>query len=528
MTNSLDALQQALAYHRAGHLSQAEPMYRRILEVDPTEADAWHLLGMVLHQSGRFDLAAEYIARAIWLNPQAAPFHNNLGLVQRSLNQLDLACLSYRRALELKPNYPEALNNLGLVLQELGELEQAEASFRRALELQPHEASTHSNLGITLKEQGRWEQALACYRRALELDPRFADAHNNLGVAWRELGQFEQAVSCYERALELKPDYADAHMNLSRALLTLGDFPRGWAENEWRWQSSSLKRAARNFAAPLWDGTPCPQQTLLLHAEQGLGDTLHFVRYVSLVKPRCGRLVLECQRPLLSLLGRCTAIDQLVAHGEPLPAFDVHAPLLTLPKLLQTTSASIPAQVPYLWADPALTAHWRERLRQYRGFRIGINWHGRAGRGSWRFRNVPLDQFAPLARLPNVQLISLQQGAGRETLAKMRERFPLVDLGEQVDQANGPFMDTAAIMMSLDLVLTSDTAVAHLAGGLGVPVWVALPFAAEWRWLRDRTDSPWYPTMRLFRQRQREDWAGVFQDVAHALQAKGGRESFSA
>ena len=306
-------------------------------------------------------------------------------------------------------------------------------------------------------------------------------------------------------------------MNLSRALLTLGDFERGWQENEWRWRSTALKGSARNFAPPLWDGTPRAQQTLLIHAEQGLGDTLHFVRYAPLVKPRCGRLVFECQKPLLALLARCAGIDQLVAQGEPLPAFACHAPLLSVPWLLQTRQASIPADVPYLWADPALIDRWREQLRDIRGFRIGINWQGRPGRGAWRFRNLPLAQFAALARLPNVRIISLQKGAGREALAEIGDRFPLVDLGDEVDQASGAFMDTAAIMRNLDLVLTSDTAVAHLAGGLGVPVWVALPFAAEWRWLRNRSDSPWYPTMRLFRQRQREDWDSVFQAVEQAL-----------
>lgn len=520
MTESLETLEQALAYHRNGQLSRAEQIYRRILEADSFQADAWHLLGMVLQQSGQHQVAAEYITRAIWLNPSMAPFHNNLGLVQRSLHQLEEARLSYRRALELKPHYAEALNNLGVVLQELGQLEEAEAVYRRALELKPNDASTHSNLGIALKEQGQWEQALACYRRALELDPDLADAHNNLGVAWRELGQCEQALACYQRALELQPDYADAHMNLSRALLTLGDFQRGWQENEWRWQSTSLKRAARNFTPPLWDGIPRPQQTLLLHAEQGLGDTLHFVRYAPLVKPGCGRLVFECQQPLLPLLARCAGIDQLVAQGEPLPAFDCHAPLLTLPRVLQTTPASIPANVPYLWADPALVERWRQRLRDLRGFRIGINWQGRPGRGPWRFRNIPLDQFARLAGLPQVRIISLQKGAGREALAGVRDRLELIDLGDDVDQASGAFMDTAAIMKNLDLVLTCDTAVAHLAGGLGVPVWVALPFAAEWRWLRDRSDSPWYPTMRLFRQPQREDWDSVFQAIERALRER--------
>jgi hypothetical protein len=297
--------------------------------------------------------------------------------------------------------------------------------------------------------------------------------------------------------------------------LLKGDFQRGWAEYQWRWKTKQAPQ--RGFSQPLWDGQPLEGRTILLHAEQGLGDTIQFVRYAALVKRLGGTVVLECPKPLLPLLATFAGIDQLVGQGDELPAFATHAPLLSLPGILQTSLDTIPAAVPYLFAAPALKEHWREKLRAVHGYKIGINWQGQPGQGQWLARSIPLQQLATLAEIPGVRLVSLQKGAGREQLAEASGRFPLVDLGDEVDQAGGAFMDTAAIVMNLDLVITSDTALPHLAGSLGAAVWVALPLVPDWRWLLDRGDSPWYPTMRLFRQDQRGDWQGVFRRIKVAL-----------
>jgi hypothetical protein len=267
----------------------------------------------------------------------------------------------------------------------------------------------------------------------------------------------------------------------------------------------------RHFRQPMWNGESLGGKTILLYAEQGLGDTIQFVRYASIVKQHGGTVVVECQKPLVGLLEGCPGVDQLVAQGDDLPAFDVQAPLLSVPGILGTSVETIPARAPYLFAKAARVEPWRERLID--GFKIGIAWQGNPAFRGDPFRSIPLRCFAPLAEIPGVCLVSLQKGAGTEQLAEVRDLFPVIELGSRLDD----FLDTAAVMGHLDLVITSDTAPAHLAGALGVPVWVALSFAPDWRWLLDRCDSPWYPTMRLFRQRELGNWDGVFQEIKEAL-----------
>ena len=389
----------------------------------------------------------------------------------------------------------------------------SEAGLRRALALKPDYAEAHNNLGGALSAQGNLDEAVACYRRALALKPDYAEAHNNLGGALSDLAKFDEALACYRRALRLKPDYAEAHWNQALLTLLTGDFERGWAEYEWRWKTKQLHFERRTFSQPRWDGQPLAGRTILLHAEQGLGDTIQFVRYVSLVKVRGGRVVVECQPPLLPLLADCPGIDQVVARGNPLPAFDVQAPLLSLPGILGTTLDSIPDRVPYLRADPELAQAWRKRLEALDGFKVGIVWQGNPPFKGDRQRSIPLRQYEALARVEGVQLVSLQKGAGADQLGKLAASFPVLDLGEQLET----FSDTAAVLKNLDLLISSCTSVPHLAGALGVPVWLALPFVPDWRWLLEREDSPWYPHHRLFRQSRPGDWSEVFERIAGAL-----------
>jgi hypothetical protein len=271
------------------------------------------------------------------------------------------------------------------------------------------------------------------------------------------------------------------------------------------------------FKQPRWRGEPLAGRSILLHYEQGLGDTLQFIRYAAVLKRRGATVIVLCQAALRKILATAAGIDWLVSAGDAMPTFDVHAPLMSLPGLLGTTLDSIPAEIPYLSAAGSLVDQWRERLRSVEGFRIGIHWQGRPGQGTFRQRDIPLAAFAPLAELPGVRLISLQKGADTSALADVPGGSRLIDFGDAVDTTNGPFMDTAAIMKTIDLVISSDTSAPHLAGALGVPVWLALPHVPNWRWLLDRPDSPWYPTMRLFRQREAGDWAGVFEEIQAAL-----------
>jgi tetratricopeptide (TPR) repeat protein/ADP-heptose:LPS heptosyltransferase len=484
MTTVAQALDLALEHHRAGGLQQAEQLYWQILQVEPRHVDALHLLGVLAHQTGRNDLAIAYIGKAIAQNANRAPFHSNLGAAYQALGKLSEAEACYRQALQLQPAYAQAHNNLGLALLDQGKLDEAEASFRRAVGLKPDYVEAYNNLGSTLHWLGRLGEAVKHYQHALHLDPRDAEAHKNLAQTWLLLGNFEQ----------------------------------GWPEYEWRWKCKDFSLPL--FRQPRWDGSPLQGRTILLHAEQGLGDTMHFVRYAALIKQQGGNVLVQCPRQLLPLLGSCHGIYRLAAQGSGLAeSYDVYAPLMSLPGILGTSLASVPAQVPYLFADPQLIDHWRQEMSRLSEFKIGICWDADARfRRLNRQRCIPLSQFAPLGRLAGVRLISLQKGPGLEQLRTLAGLFPVTDLGRRLDEESGAFMDTAAIMKSLDLVVTADTSIAHLAGALGVPVWVALPFAPDWRWLLHREDSPWYPTMRLYRQSEPGAWQPIFERMAGEVQ----------
>jgi tetratricopeptide (TPR) repeat protein len=532
-----------------GHTDQAIVCYRRALQLRPDYAEAHNSLGFALRRQGRLDEAAACYRRALELNPGFAEAHNNLGSLWQIQGRLPEAVACYRRARELKPDFAQAHSNLGNALREQGKLDEAVACCRRALELNPQfagachnlavalscqgqfaeatacyrrvcdlnpaSAESHLNLGNALRMQGKLDDAAACFHRAMELKPGYADAHDVLGNLLQDQGRLDDAAACYRRAIELEADHAEAHFDLSQIWLLRGQFAQGWPEYHWRWRTKTFGRLP--FRQPWWDGGSLEGRTIFLHAEQGFGDTIQFIRYASMVKQRGAKVVVQCQRPLLRLLASCPGIDVLMGAGDPLPEFDVHAPLLSLPGILQTSLDNVPATVPYLFPPPALVDRWREELGHLGGLKVGIGWQGRTSYAGDCWRSIPLRCFAPLAEMTGVRLVSLQKKAGRDQLAEVGDRFRIVDFADQMDEAAGPFMDTAALMTQLDLVITSDTAVAHLAGALGLPVWVALPLSPEWRWLLDRSDSPWYPTMRLFRQKKLGDWASVFEEIRGAL-----------
>jgi len=429
--------------------------------------------------------------------------------------ELEQAVRSFEEAIRRKPDHATAHGNLGVVLAQMRRLRQAVASFHRALEIKPAFGDAYGNLGLAYFELGEFEKAVPQFQRALENGCNTPETHNNLGATLMQLGKPRQAEQSYRRALTIRPDYADAHLNLSRTLLIQGDFGQGWQECEWRKKCRGW--LSRNFRQPQFSGGPLAGRTILVYAEQGLGDTLQFVRYASVLRASGGKVVLECQPPLAKLLQTASRIDRVIPAGADLPDFDVHAPLLSLPALLKTTAASIPAQTPYLHADPRLVEYWRMRLGLVDGFKVGIAWQGNPAYDGDVRRSIPLIQFEPLAKAPGVRLVNLQNGAGAEQLVGVVRRFSVIDFGPHVDGQAGAFMDTAAIMQNLDLIVTSDTAIAHLAGALGRPVWLILPFAPDCRWLLDRSDSPWYPTMRIFRQRRPGEWEDVFRDMADAL-----------
>jgi tetratricopeptide (TPR) repeat protein len=505
-----------IALKDQGMLDEAVACYRRALGLKPDYVEAHNNLGLALKDQGKLDEAIACYRQALALRPDFAEAHSNLGITLNNQEKLDEAVACYRRALALKPDYADAYYNLGVALKDQRKLDEAIACFWRALALKPDNADAHYNLGNALKDQGKLDEAVACYRRALAQKPDFAEAQNNLGTALSDQEKLDEAAACYRRALALKPDYAEAHWNHALVTLLTGDFELGWAEYEWRCKTKQNHFQRRNYPQPLWDGQPLGGKTILLHAEQGLGDTIQFIRYAPLVQERGGCVVVECQASLRTLFADCPGVQHLLARGDPLPPFAVQAPLLSLPWILGTTLDNIPACVPYLRADSELAETWRKELESLGGFKVGIVWQGNPQVKGDRRRSIPLRQYEALAQVEGVRLVSLQKGSGADQLHGLTERFSVLDLGDRLD-ARAAFMDTAAVMMNLDLIVTMDTAVGHLAGALGRPVWLALSLVPDWRWLLDREDSPWYPHHRLFRQSRPGDWSEVFERIASAL-----------
>ena len=421
----------------------------------------------------------------------------------------------YRQVLASEPGNVDALQLLGVLAHQNGKHEAAVELLTQALRLRGPVPSLHNNLGEAYRMLDRYPEAIAAYQKAILLQSDFAEPHNNLGTVYQNQAEFEKALACYECAIRCQPDYANAHYNRARTLLTLGDFERGWREYEWRWNKEDFRRPTP--IQPAWDGSPLAGRTLLVQAEQGLGDTIQFIRYVLILQRQGANVLAEVQSALIPLLSQ-SGIRGLIPQQRALPHFDVHAPLLSLPRLLKTTLDSIPAKIPYLSAEPRLIDYWQSKLDEHSGFKVGIFWQV-AKNSPLPWRSFPLAAAEPLANLPGVCLVSLQKGFGTEQIPANAERVPVLDFANELDETSGPFMDTAALVSQLDLVISADSAVAHLAGALGVQAWILLPLAADWRWMHSRPDSPWYPTLRLFRQEKRGDWAGVFEKVAAALEA---------
>ena len=418
-----------------------------------------------------------------------------------------------RRAIAVEPNNAEAHNDLGNALNEKGQLDEAIAAYRQAVALDPNFSEAHNNLGV-VRFQGKLDEAIASYGRAIALSPNFAEAHNNLGTGLQEKGQLDEAIAAYRRAIAYKPNYAESHSNLAKALLLCGDFKEGWQEYEWRWKVQGFPSPKRGFSQALWDGGELRGRAILLHAEQGLGDTIQFVRYLPLVVQRGGKIIVECQSELQRLFRGMAGDYEIVAFGQPLPAFDFHCPLPSLPHALGTTLADIPQNVPYLSAEPTLVEVWRRTLGASNGeLKVGLAWAGNPRFESDGTRSLNLRQLTPLAGARGVKFYSLQKGAAGEQAKNPPVGLELVDLGPKLND----FADTAAVMSLLDLIITTDTSVPHLAGALARPVWAMLQFVPDFRWLLEREDSPWYPTMRLFRQRSAGDWDGVIGRVAESL-----------
>ncbi len=569
-----ETLATAVRHQQAGRLGQADSLYRQILTIESDHPDALHLLGVTMILRNRFDAAVELISKAIAVAPTAAMFHYNLGLALASMGKWADAISSYRQAFELDPCHHMAAANLGDALKNLHRFAESEEAYRQALRLDPAQADVQNNLGIALQAQGKLSDAENAYRAALQINSEMVAAYNNLsrlrrqqnrfdeaidfaktglrmspnlvelhfnlgsallatgrpeeaagelelavrlrpdhlpainglGQALKACGRYIDAMDAYNRVLSLAPDYTDAHVNKGILLLLLGDLAAGFREYEWRWRWPAFAAELSKYAMPLWDGSDLSGKTILIHSEQGLGDTLQFVRFAKMLKSRgAQQVILACQETLVELMKRVPGLDDVIARTAPLPPHDVQCPLMRLPHLLKTTLKTVPAEMPYIASEPS---------RGTRPWSIGVCWSSNANHPEGARKNLPLEKLAALGVLTPAHFHSLQMGPAAQELQTANLPFKVQDDTRQISD----FSDTAALVSDLDVVVSVDTAVCHLAGAMGKPTFTLLPHDADWRWLVNRGDSPWYPIMRLIRQPKRGDWDSVIAQLLVELQ----------
>jgi tetratricopeptide (TPR) repeat protein len=489
----------------------------RALAFSPGLAPVWNKRGNILRDLGCFEEALESYGHALELNPDYAEVFHNRGTVLRDLGRGKEAVQNYDQALALRPDSAEAYYNKANALQDLGRLDEAVDAFARALALRHTYVEAHYNRANALRDLNRVEEALAGYERAIALSPTFAEAHNNRSNLLRDLGQPKQALAGYDRAIAANPRYAEAYLNKGLTALLLGRFADGWQLFEWRSGNRTHLANPSLCNKPRWSGHEgIRDETLFVYAEQGFGDTLQFCRFARQAVTLGARVILAVQDPLVRLITSLSP-DITVTGWTSVPnQFDRHISLLSMPLCFSTVTETIPADIPYLHAQPERIHHWKQRIGG-EGFKVGIAWQGNTHSPADAGRSFPLAAFAGLAAIPGVRLISLQKNEGIEQLDSLPAHIQVATLGRDFDAGPDAFLDTAAAMENLDLVITPDSAIAHLAGAFGRPVWVALKFVPDWRWQLHRSDSPWYPTMRLFRQHTRGQWWSVFAAMKEEL-----------
>ena len=502
------------ALQSLGRLDEAIESYGRALTLRPSHIEALHNQSNALLKLNEIGRALEGYDRVLELRPDYAEALNNRGSALLEVNRLEEALENYDSALKIRPDYPEALNNRGNALVKLNRLEGALDNFNRALNLQPNYVDALNNRGGALQQLRRLDEALDSFDHALRLQPNNAKSLYNRGIMLQELNRPREALESYDHSIKLRPGDVGTQWNRGLLLLLMGMFAEGWKGYEWRRKKSDIW-TEREFPDPEWQGDTSPGTRLLLYAEQGLGDTIQFARFARMLAKRGLVVSLEVQRPLKGLLDGLENVT-IFRRGENSPPYKAHCPLMSVPFVLQMGLDDIRAEAPpYLAARQDLVERWRTRLPT-NGLRVGIAWQGDPKGKIDLGRSIPARAFAPLARMEGVTLISLQKNDGVDQLRDLPADMRIVSF-DDLDRGPDAFLDTAAIMINLDLVITSDTSIAHLAGALGRPVWVALKHVPDWRWMLERGNSPWYPSMRLFRQSRPNDWDGVTSQIATAL-----------
>ncbi|MCG8635092.1 MAG: tetratricopeptide repeat-containing glycosyltransferase family protein [Desulfobacterales bacterium] len=479
-------LQKGIELHTSGQLAEAEKIYRSILGAHPDHPDAIHFMGVLAYNVGKNDIAVDYLEKAISLNPGNPGCYNNLGNVYQQQGEYASAVPHYEKTIQLDPGHHKALNNLGVAYLRLGKLEKAGQSL---------------------------ESALA-------LNPAYAEAHNNLGEVYYAMARYDKALNAYEISISISEEFVQAHWNRSLAMLLTGDFKNGWAEYEWRWKRPETP--VRQFACGKpWQGENIDGKVLFVYEEQGLGDTIQFMRYLPLLKNLGAKVVFETLPPMIRLTTQTDGYDRLMVGKKgvdtrPVDRFDFFVPMMSLPLRFGTELDTVPSAIPYLKPDPDLSGIWRARMGEADAFRVGVVWSGSPLHRNDQNRSVHLSRFAGLADIRGIEWVSLQKETCEKWTDIDPDSFFTMNPGGQLSD----FADTAAVIDNLDLVISVDTAVVHLAGAMGKKVWTLLPSPPDWRWLTDRKDSPWYPSMTLFRQPSNGDWDAVFDNIKACLFAE--------
>jgi tetratricopeptide (TPR) repeat protein len=521
----------AAAYSNAGYVLQAKgdlaeaiQYYQKAIRLDPNLADAHYNLANALVESKQFDGAIKCFQEAIQLNPSLLDAHINLGNALQKKGRYDEAIIIYRKALQLSPNHADLYYNLGIALQKITRYDEAVNCYRKSLDLNPDYADVYNNLAFAFQEKSELDEAIRYYRKALDLNPDYADVYCNLASAFQEKGELDEAIRYYRKAIRLDANHVTAHWNLSLALLASGNYKDGWKEYKWRWKTDFIITSRRAYNQPLWQGENISGRTILLFAEQGFGDTIQFIRYAPLVARLGANVIVDSPKELRSIIKSIEGVKQVIWREEWDESdmdIDVRCPLLDLPLIFNTTLENIPSQVPYLTVDYNLVQKWGDRIKDHENLKlkIGLVYAGSFSKDKPLDRSDSLEIFSPLGKLNNVVFYSLQIGNASIQAKNPPDTLKIMDFTDDIYD----FSDTAAIIENLDLVISVDTAVAHLAGALGKPVWTLIPFTPDWRWLLNRNDSPWYPTMRLFRQPAPGDWGSVISKIKDELLQLSGK-----
>lgn len=509
------SLQAGLALHREGKLEQAQQTYEQILAVSPSNFDALHFMGVIFYQLGNYPKSVEVIGEALAVDSKQAAAHINLGVALTGLGRIEEALASYDCAIALNDGSAQAHMHRGNTLMKLQRFDEAVTSHTRAIEIKGDFAQAHLSLGSALKHLGRLEAAAQCFENAIVLRENYAQAYFNRGVVLHEQSRMDAAIASYESAINIAPDYAEAWLNKSLALLSLGEYLRGWPVYEWRWRKEKRKLDPNVDMQRQWSGRESLQdKTILIYAEQGLGDSIQFCRYAKELSALGARVIMQVPRSLLGLVASLQGVTEAIEEGAPVPPYDFHCALMSLPGAFKTDLFSIPLAHGYMSVRPDKYKIWHQRLGPKQGVRIGLVWNGAIGTQKDKDRSLPLSQL--LMHLPpQFEYICLQKDirdSDRGDLAASAIRY----FGPEIDD----FTDTAALCELVDLVISVDTSVAHLAGALGRPTWVLLPYVADWRWLMDREDSPWYESMLLIRQGTDRQWAPVLAGMKQVLTAR--------